>query len=487
MSEHLQGLNIKSRLKFLLRDSVVYGGAGAVSKLFAIFTFPILSRHFTIGDYGVVDAITVLSGILITFLVFGQDSAVARLFYEFEGTKDKKNIVTQSLIIQLGFGILAIPLLLFFSDLLSQNYTGSTKYKPIINLIIYQIPFGVFINFATNILKWDFKKHQFLFIQLGSTFSYLISLIIAIYFFSLGIKDIFIILFIVRVAFCIFGLYFIRHWFYLNFKKLQYKALLNIAVPYGFICVLTSLLPALDRMYIAKYLTPEDLGFYAVGYKLAFLMMLPINAFQTAWGPFSYAIYKNSDADKTYNTVLLAFTVFICFLGLGISLIASPLIAFVAGAKYEAAYQTVTPLVFGLIFMSLSWIIGIGIDLSKKTFWKIVSTTLQLIVTIGVIQILVIPFGIQGVAIGILSGYFAYFIWEIYISNKLYKINFSFLQCFTIIGIALLISILGQKIMYHSQLVNMLIYVILLALFVWFSWRIFIKEFNIQSLKSILR
>jgi O-antigen/teichoic acid export membrane protein len=95
-------LSLKGRLHFLLRDATLYGGAAAISKAFALITFPLLARHFSVEEYGVLDYFLVLGSLLAIFFIFGQDSAVARYFYEYEETETRQQLISQSLVFQLS-------------------------------------------------------------------------------------------------------------------------------------------------------------------------------------------------------------------------------------------------------------------------------------------------------------------------------------------------------------------------------------------------
>ncbi len=88
--------SIRVRLRFLLRDSAMYGGATSLSKAFALITFPIVARHFSTAEYGALDYFLTLTGLLAVFLIFGQDSAVARYFYEHEDVRDRRQLISQS-------------------------------------------------------------------------------------------------------------------------------------------------------------------------------------------------------------------------------------------------------------------------------------------------------------------------------------------------------------------------------------------------------
>jgi len=158
MNNDPQKLSLKGRLKFLFKDSAIYGGANALRTLFALFTFPILTRYFSVADYGIIDAFNVLATLLVTLIIFGQDSAVARFFYEYEDHKERKRVISQSLTIQIGVVIISIPLLYYFASPIAEYYTNQEGLQKLAKLVIYQIPFSLLINFSSNLLKWTFKR-----------------------------------------------------------------------------------------------------------------------------------------------------------------------------------------------------------------------------------------------------------------------------------------------------------------------------------------
>jgi O-antigen/teichoic acid export membrane protein len=95
-------LSIGHRLRFLTRDSLVYGGAFASNAALSLITFPLLTQHFSVADYGLVDFFTVAAGLLAIAFVFWQDSAVARFFYEYRDVKRRRQIVSQPFVLILN-------------------------------------------------------------------------------------------------------------------------------------------------------------------------------------------------------------------------------------------------------------------------------------------------------------------------------------------------------------------------------------------------
>lgn len=487
MDNDPKSLTLKGRLKFLLRDSIIYGGAGAVSKLFALFTFPIMARYFSVEDYGIIDAFTVLSSLLVTMLVFGQDSAVARYFYEYEDTLERKKVVSQSLSIQFLIILISLPILLFFANPISKYYTNEEGLQYLTKLVIWQVPFGLIINFAGNVLKWTFKRFHFLFLQLGSVFFYVVTVIIAILFFKVGVNEVFLLFLVSRIIFGIIGLFFIIGWISIRFGTSHYKALIKYGTPYGIICIIGALIPALDRLFINKYLTPFDLGLYAVAFKIAFLIQLPINAFQMAWGPFYLSLFKEKDASQTYNSVLLAFSVLVTTMGLTLILFTRLIIDVLAGSKYTDAGSVVFPLVMGMVITSIGWILGIGIDLSKKSHVKLVSAIIRLVTTAVVILVLIKPLGLMGVAFGFLVGQIINTIIETWFSYNVYPLRFRLWPPVLTIVAACLFG-LGSLIFFTEKvLIQVIINITILSLFIFFLWYVPLKRRNlITIIRSML-
>ena len=86
MSENLINLSLIDRLRFLLKDSIVYGAASALSKAFGLITFPIIARSLSVADFGFYDYLISLVVFFTILIQFGQDSSIARFYYEYENT-----------------------------------------------------------------------------------------------------------------------------------------------------------------------------------------------------------------------------------------------------------------------------------------------------------------------------------------------------------------------------------------------------------------
>lgn len=108
------------------------------------------------------------------------------------------------------------------------------------------------------------------------------------------------------------------------------------------------------------------------------LVTLFVGAFQTAWGPFSLSLYKQSDSIDTYNLVLKSFVLVMVTCSLLLGAVAYPLITILATERYAHGAIVVFPLALALVIQATGWITEIGIGISKRSHLNHMHTELLL-------------------------------------------------------------------------------------------------------------
>jgi O-antigen/teichoic acid export membrane protein len=457
-------LSIKHRLGFLAKDSLLYGGAAAISKALSLITFPLLARYFSISEFGLMDIFFVSITFLSIFFVFGQDSAVARFFYEYTDNQDRKSLISQSLIFQICTLCIFLPVLWVFADEAGNILSKDTLSGALFKICLLQLPFSLFINFSQNLLKWTFSRSRFLIISLGSVFVNVIFIVVGIIYFRIGVEGVFIVSLLSRIIFGLLGLYYVRNWLMIPRSFNFLPELLKYAIPFGIICVVGAFVPVLERSFIDRLLGSQDLGLFAAGSRIVMLLTLFIQAFQTAWGPFSLAIHKEQDAVKTYNIILKIFVILICSLCFFLSGIGEHLLLLLASSKYSGASIIVFPLTLGLAVQATGWITEIGISISKKSYLNIYSYIIFLVVTFLSLYILIPIFGLLGVALASMCGYFAKTISSSYLAQRAYPQDWEFRNVSFVITSALFLGVTGIYLNYQVSVMISSIFFLAISL-----------------------
>jgi len=247
---------------------------------------------------------------------------------------------------------------------------------------------------------------------------------------------------VIHVLFGLFGFLFIKKWLAspMNFKFLS--VMMPFAIPIAIISFLGNFNPVVERALTSKLLSNQELGLYAAGAKLAALLGMVVNAFQTAWGPFYFSIYKNKDASITYNIVLKSFTLFVCFITLILTCFAQPVLVALASEKYYTSSVVVFPLAAGLMVQGICWITEIGIGLSKKSYLNLYGYFFFVLITMLGIFLLTPKLGIFGTSVGVMLGYFFRGVINSCLAQKVFPLPWQFKPVIIIVFITFMIGLL---------------------------------------------
>lgn len=400
----LRGSSIARRLAFLATDSCVYGLSAALGKILTLCTLPLLTRALSTAEFGIVDVMATFGGAFTMLVVMGQDSAIARFYCDSEDSGERKQIVAQALLTQMCVCFVVVAALLVWSGTILPEILGVPGYTTAFHVLVLSLPFAMLSSFARGLLKWTFAKWRFNILVIGTT-----ALIVAATFvfaiqLKMGVIGVFYAQLVGMILSAVLGLVFC--WKHLALPRTTefIVPMLKFGWPYMIAGLLLALLPALDRVFVTRWFGATATGQYAVGSKLAMLLLLPVSAFEMAWGPFCFAIYQQQNAIDTFNRALRYFSAGVTLLILCLVAVSEPVITLVASSRYLEGAGVVLPLSMAVAVRAASWIAGVGIDLSKKTYLSVASLALGLGVSVLTMWLLSKPLGMTGIAWGVLVG-----------------------------------------------------------------------------------
>lgn len=480
-------LSLKGRLQFLVRDTWLYGGASAVSKAFALITFPLLARHMTAEEYGTLDYFLVLSGFFTILFVFGQDSAIARYFYEHEEVGTRQQLISQSLVFQFSGLVLCLPLLWVGSEWLSGILIAAPDGTSLLKIILLQLPFLLLINFSQNLLRWTFARGRFLTMSLGYVALQASLLVLAVLVFDVGIAGVLLVSLATSIFFGVLGLFFIHKWLALPRDFNRIREMFPFAIPWGIIAVVGAFLPTLERALTSNLLGAEALGLYAVGAKLAMLIGMLASAFHSAWGPFSLSLYKQPAAALTFNWALKLYAFAACIAGLLLTLLAQPLIVLLATDRYLGAVVVVFPLAMGLVIQTTSWVTEIGIGISKRSQLNLYAYGAAVTVTLGGILVFTPNFGLLGVALGVLSGNITKSVTASYLAQQAYPLPWQYGPVVFLMAVTLAGGLASTAIgIYLGTWIGELLLVAVMFLVIILGWYALFSKIERTRVKALL-
>lgn len=468
-------MSIKSKLSFLAKDVAIFGLANAFSKLFAIILVPILVRMLTKEEYGMVDGINILVALFLPIIIFGQDSSIARYYFEIKDEQERKQMISQSLAFQFGMSICTIIFFQLLSPFLANNYLRSENTLPYIQIAAFSLFFIYFIQFSSNLLKWTFKRTQFLILTIGYPIVMLGVTIAMLKYFAGGVQSVFYAQLVAGFIFSLVALFFVKGFLVLP-KSFHYlPSLLKFGWPYFLIMALPNILPSLDRYFITKYISLEYLGMYALAFRIASLVQLPIFGFQTAWGPFAYSMSEDPNANKIYDTVLKLYLLLLFLFAIGLNIFLKPIIVLFADVEYLSASPYVIPILLAFVLESVSWVTGIGIDLSKRTYLSAVSYFISIILGAGLTWFFVLNYGLIGLVFAGIASKFLYTAIKTAFAHFAYHIRFDYFNILILMVTGTLANVYLSFFIKDHLAQRFVVGTLFMVLLLVISWFLFLK------------
>jgi O-antigen/teichoic acid export membrane protein len=396
----MKTLSPMALVKSVAKDTAIYGVASILSRSVALLTFPLLARHFSIEEYGLVDLFYLLTTLLVTLLTFGQESAIFRYYHEEEDYESRCRLITQSLTMQLGISTGVLFLLWIFNELMTEYLGYTSEINRLLNVVLLTVPFGIIYVNAQAILRLTFERFQFLVLSLGLTVTMLIVVLIAT---TAQGSDILLLFQLYLLAWIFFGflsLWFIRKWLIRPSNLWVSKRMALYGVPMGIIVLIGSGQPFLERLIATEVINPEALGLYAAATKVAMLITLLVGAFQSAFGPFLMSTYKNRDAIRSFNLLLKVLMTGLSIAVLILAAFGDSILVLLAGERYIGGSVIIFPLAIAIFIKSIGMLLGVGTILAHKTYIRLIIYAISLAVGLFTMIFLAGIFGIAGIAIG---------------------------------------------------------------------------------------
>lgn len=428
---------LKMGIGFLIQDSAVYGIANALVKAIGFITLPLLTNHLSVAEFGRVDYFLVMQGFLTVSMVLGFDSAMARFFYDSADINFRRQVIVQSLLVQLFISFLTISAVLLSSINNIFNWSFYNENKSLFLIVLLQSPIMILINCAMGILKWTFRRTAFLMMTLGFAIAQALVWYVALSSFDVGPVGILSMSFATSLLFAIVGVISIRQWFAWPNGLTLARNMLPFAWPMGVVCILGALSPTAERMVTLGLIGEDALGRYAAAAKIGSVMMLLVNAFQTAWGPFSLSIFERSDSPEVFDRVLRGFSSIALAAAFGLAATSPFLLDWLAGSRYASAAALVLPLALALAVQSIGWILEVGISFVKRTTLSLIACIVHAVVTLFAIFILGQLFGLIGVAWGVFLGQLVRTMLAAGLAQYAYPLNWRYFSVLTLLLLAL--------------------------------------------------
>ena len=384
-------------------DVLAFGVAGFLGKCVAVLVVPLLTRSFTVDEYGAFDLLIAGSGLVAVVCSMSFESYLARSWGMLDLRGQKSKAFSSLLSIVIAVGIILAAIFFFGSVKISVLILGTASQKwP----VFWVLASGVVIAISSlplMVLRMTRRIQQFLFINLIQHGSYITIIVYCSAYKELNFSTASAAFLTSQLLGLLMALFFSRDYIRITVDSSVLWPAFRYSLPLLPAVGASALNQQVDRYSLLYHHDAALVGRFAVVTKVAALISVAVMVFRQAWLPYSYALARRDDCGASiFARVLTAYYI----LGLAtcsvILLSSTSLMEILAPSEYKID-PTILPVILlaSLTYGSAS-IVNVGTMTSGKTEWNTYAALIGLAINIVLTMTLVPYFGIAGAAWGTL-------------------------------------------------------------------------------------
>lgn len=393
-----------SEIKTLMHQSSHFFAGQILIMAAGFISFPILTRIFSLGDYGILGIITTTVLIATAVAKLGLPGWIVQFYAEFKLNKRLDSF--QSTILISSVGCAATVAILFY--VLGHLFRSKIFEKNIVNLIpiVSMIIFtSCTSDILTSFLRAEQRTKLYNLVAIIRRYGALTLGILLALFIVKGLYGFYfgqVLTGIVVLSFLIFISAKRQKISVRNFSTGVFRDSIRFGLPMVGGEMGHLILNYADRYLVQLYLGSISLGLYIAGYNLSTyvteMFMYPINYAMT---PIYMNILVKKGEEETRKFFTRAFRYFLMIMVavvFGFIAIGKDLISILASSKYLEAYSVLPYVVIGQSIYACSIILNNGLFIKKKTHVVMYVISVAGLLNIGLNIILIPRFGILGAA-----------------------------------------------------------------------------------------
>jgi O-antigen/teichoic acid export membrane protein len=420
-------------LRSLARASALYTVGNVAPKIGAFLLLPIYVRFLTQEDYGALALLTSLAGILAVVYHLGLDSAVMRLHFD-TGGRAQARLYSTATLFSLAIGavmtvVLAVALGPFFDRLFA-----GTPFIPLGALALLVALVGSLGYVPSTLFRAAGRPGRFLAVNLGAFLLSSIVAVILVVAFDLGAAGVLTGQLIGGTAVLVVTLVVVDRLGPWTVDRAQLREGLRIGLPLLPHGISAWALRLADRWLIALLIglpaieARAQVGVYAVGYQLGFVVSIIVTSFNSAWSPYFFRIGDRPSGPRFYTEMTTLVMAGLLALAVAVSTLAPEIVAVIARPGYEAAADVLPLVAFASVLQGLYVMFVTVVFLTKRTGRLATVTIASAVLNVALNVILIPRLGIMGAAWATVGSYAFFAAATFVFARRMYPMQISWLR-----------------------------------------------------------
>jgi O-antigen/teichoic acid export membrane protein len=444
------------KLGKLYTNSIVYALGSIAGKAVGFLMIPVYTRCLSPADYGTIELMYRATDVISLVAAMGLGAAVLRFYFDSYDKKGRNEVVSTALLMVIVTGLLlALPACLLRRQL-SVAIFGHSGNAFLVELAIIAMLLDLVVMVPLSYIQAEQRAFFFTatsFVKLLLGLGLNILLIVHLRMGVMGVawsallSGLAAVLLILPITIIQTGLHF-------SAKKAIAMSYYGLPMIPGQFAMFV--LSFADRMVLDRYSGVAEVGVYSLGYRFGMLISIFVSEpYLKAWTPYALASADQSDHRKIYSESLVRFSIIAIAATLLLSLMSKDIIGCVASKAFQGAYVVVPLIAMAHMIRALGFQLEIGILISKKTVYRILTTGLAAGIYILLCILLVPGFGAIGAAWATLLSYFSFTFISYAVSQRLFQVTYDFVRVFAIIAVGVAIYLISLSIRTDSRIISL--------------------------------
>lgn len=417
----------------VIKNSTLYSFASFLQKGIGFFLLPVFTRYLTPEDYGVMNLLSSIVGVLSIMIMFSLHGAAKRFHFSYETEKGKASVWGTILIMILFSSLFWTVIVIVFHKYLIDPLTGDISFwKLTILSLLATMLNPVYLLYQTWLQTIEDGKKYTVNMLLNFASTTLLNIIVVVCL-GWGVWGMLFSNLIVALIFFAYSLYKFLPIISLHFDKRIAKESLGYSIPLlphnvsGYLSVM------LDRVLLNKLATISQLGIYSVSNQFGLILNTITSSFNQAISPWFFReLNKDSVNLKKLRQFTIGSTLLCSIIAFILVFFTPEVIRFVTTEAYSKAWEPIIFISFGYVLNGLYYHFSTPLFYSKPQLVFIVSFS-QLIVNV-VMNVALIPhYGYMGAGLSFMMTMFASAVFALLMTSKVYpQCKFPWIRLFMI-------------------------------------------------------
>lgn len=417
-----------SSIRSFFKHTFIYGLVGSFRSLIEFLLLPIYAHYLLPSEFGKLDIILVYTAVILVGVLFELTNGVFRFYHEDSSANFRRRLISTVTYYHITIAAVAASILCVFSYDISKLLLGTPECSNLVILSAFTLLLNSAFTLPLNLFRLQNRPGMYStisFVQIGTAVG---ATILFVVYRNLGIEGVLLARLISLIPTLLFCFWIQRADLKPDFDFALLARVARYAAPLIPVGSAIWIVNALNRYFLLKYSTLEQVGYFSVGLKFTIFITLMVIAFQLAWPQFAFSKMNNHQAKAIFSRVFSYYGAASLWIVLFIGFFGESLIKFQASAAYLPAAGLMVPLSLAMMFYGIFYIFTTGLNIARKTSMILFPIGLGLTTNIILNMIYTSRFGAPAVAYATLATYSVMALVTLIFAQKTYYIPFEWLK-----------------------------------------------------------